>query len=85
MIIHRFLNVHNTLSSLNDVVQSEGRLFLVFEFVDKDLKRYFDATEGMLSPQLVKVNSYRYFLNRVVTFFYSHTVGNCSEVYIIVT
>ncbi len=41
---------------LNDVVQSEGRLFLVFEFVDKDLKRYFDATEGMLSPQLVKVS-----------------------------
>jgi serine/threonine protein kinase len=39
---------------LNDVVQSEGRLFLVFEFVDKDLKRYFDATEGMLSPELVK-------------------------------
>mmetsp|Transcript_19123 Transcript_19123/g.20725 ORF Transcript_19123/g.20725 Transcript_19123/m.20725 type:complete len:296 (-) Transcript_19123:323-1210(-) len=45
---------HPNIVLLNDVVQSEGRLFLVFEFVDKDLKRYFDATEGMLSPQLVK-------------------------------
>jgi hypothetical protein len=37
------------------VVQSEGRLFLVFEYVEKDLKKFFDATEGLLSPQLVKV------------------------------
>jgi hypothetical protein len=44
-------------SRLNDVIQSEGRLFLVFEFVDKDLKKYFDATEGLLSPQVIKVNS----------------------------
>jgi hypothetical protein len=40
---------------LNDVVQSEGRLYLVFEFVDKDLKKYFEACDGMLSPQLIKV------------------------------
>jgi len=50
---------HPNIVLLNDVVQSEGRLFLVFEFVDKDLKRYFDATEGMLSPQLVKSYSWQ--------------------------
>lgn len=45
---------HPNIVELNDVIQSEGRLYLVFEFVDKDLKKYFDSTEGPLSPQLVK-------------------------------
>lgn len=40
---------------LNDVVQSEGRLYLVFEFVDKDLKKYFESCDGPLPPQLIKV------------------------------
>jgi len=47
--------LHALYIRLNDVVQSEGRLYLVFEFVDKDLKKYFEACEGMLSPQLIKV------------------------------
>mmetsp|Transcript_887 Transcript_887/g.529 ORF Transcript_887/g.529 Transcript_887/m.529 type:complete len:298 (-) Transcript_887:155-1048(-) len=45
---------HPNIVMLNDVVQSEGRLFLVFEFVDKDLKKHFEATEGMLSAQEIK-------------------------------
>jgi serine/threonine protein kinase len=45
---------HPNIVMLNDVVQSEGRLFLVFEFVDKDLKKYFEAEPGMLQPQVVK-------------------------------
>jgi cyclin-dependent kinase 1 len=45
---------HPNIVLLNDVVQSEGRLFLVFEFVDKDLKKYFEATDGMLTPQIIK-------------------------------
>ena len=36
------------------MVQSEGRLYLVFEFVDRDLKKYFEACEGPLSSQLIK-------------------------------
>ena len=44
---------------MSDVVQSEGRLYLVFEFVDKDLKKYFDATDGPLSPQLIKSYTYQ--------------------------
>jgi serine/threonine protein kinase len=36
------------------VVQSEGRLYLVFEFVDKDLKKYFESVDGPLSPSKVQ-------------------------------
>lgn len=42
-------------SRLNDVIQSEGRLYLVFEFVDKDLKKYFEATDGALPWELIQV------------------------------
>jgi len=45
---------HPNIVELNDVVQSEGRLYLVFEFVDKDLKKFFEASEGPLSPQTIK-------------------------------
>jgi hypothetical protein len=31
-------------------------LYLVFEFVDKDLKKYFEACDGPLSSQLVRVS-----------------------------
>jgi hypothetical protein len=27
----------------------------VFEFVDRDLKKYFESCDGPLSPQLIKV------------------------------
>lgn len=50
---------HPNIVALNDVVQSDGRLYLVFEFVDKDLKKYFEACEGPLSPQLIKSYSYQ--------------------------
>ena len=40
-------------------MQSEGRLYLVFEFVDKDLKKYFEASEGPLSWQLIKSYTYQ--------------------------
>lgn len=40
---------------LQDCVQSEGKLYLIFEFVDRDLKKYMESTQGMLDPMLVKV------------------------------
>lgn len=45
---------HPNIVELNDVVQSEGRLYLVFEFVDRDLKKYLEVCDGPMSPQLVK-------------------------------
>jgi serine/threonine protein kinase len=40
---------------LNDVIHSDGRLYLVFEFVDMDLKKYMDSVNGPLEPELIKV------------------------------
>jgi len=62
---------HPAIVELTDVVQSEGRLYLVFEFVEKDLKKYFEACEGPLPPQLVK--SYAYQLMKGVE--YCHIRG----------
>ena len=46
---------HPNIVELSDVIQSEGRLYLVFEFVDKDLKKYMDSVPNTLDPMLVKV------------------------------
>lgn len=44
--------------SLRDIVHSEAKLYLVFEFLDMDLKKYMDTigseADG-LGPALVKV------------------------------
>lgn len=60
-------HIIGSLSRLSDVVQSDGRLYLVFEFVDKDLKKYFEATDGALSPQLIKVKILFYCTKNVLT------------------
>ena len=44
------------LRRLKDCVQSEGKLYLVFEFLDRDLKKYMDSVSSMLDPMLVKVS-----------------------------
>jgi hypothetical protein len=43
------------LHRLKDIVQTNGRLSLVFEFVDKDLRRYMESTTDNLDPRLIKV------------------------------
>ena len=45
---------HENIVELKDCVQSEGKLYLVFEFLDKDLKKYMESCSGLLSPLLVK-------------------------------
>lgn len=47
------------LGFCQDCVQSEGKLYLIFEFVDRDLKKYMEATQGMLDPMLVKVREHQ--------------------------
>ena len=49
---------HPNIVQLKDCVQEDGKLYLVFEFLDKDLSKFIKAQEGMLSPELVK--SYMY-------------------------
>lgn len=45
---------HPNVVRLEDVVYEEGKLFLVFEFMDKDLRKYMDQVEGPLDPALVQ-------------------------------
>lgn len=44
-----------TPRSLKDVEHSDHRLYLVFEWLDKDLKGYMDSVPGGMSEELVKV------------------------------
>lgn len=43
------------LCRLIEYIFCEGKLYLVFEHVDKDLKKYMVATDGPLKPALIKV------------------------------
>mmetsp|Transcript_36367 Transcript_36367/g.85048 ORF Transcript_36367/g.85048 Transcript_36367/m.85048 type:complete len:300 (-) Transcript_36367:390-1289(-) len=45
---------HENIVLLRDCVQSDGKLYLVFEFLDRDLKKYMESCNGMLKPMLVK-------------------------------
>lgn len=57
---------HVNIVELRDVVQSEGRLYLVFELVDRDLKKYMEACDGLIQPHLIK--SYAFQLLRGLEF-----------------
>lgn len=53
-------NIFLNLSvSLQDVVYypSEKKLYLIFEFLDQDLKRYLDKNKHNLTPYMIKVRS----------------------------
>ena len=45
---------HENVVELKDCVQEDGKLYLVFEFLDKDLKKYMESCSGLLDPLLVK-------------------------------
>ncbi|KAJ6164364.1 Negative regulator of the PHO system, partial [Penicillium chermesinum] len=47
---------HESIVSLYDVIHTENKLMLVFEFMDKDLKRYMDTRgdRGQLDPATIK-------------------------------
>jgi hypothetical protein len=43
------------LKRLHDVIHSEKKLNLVFEFVDTDLKKYIDSVGGDIDVPTIKV------------------------------
>ncbi|TMW60857.1 hypothetical protein Poli38472_000899 [Pythium oligandrum] len=45
---------HPNIVRLLDCLQENGKLFLVFEFVDKDLKRFMEHRPGQLDIPLIK-------------------------------
>jgi cyclin-dependent kinase 1 len=62
---------HENIVELKDCVQEDGKLFLVFEYLDKDLKKYMDNCSGHLSPALVK----SYLLQMLRGLAYCHARG----------
>lgn len=64
---------HPNVVRLLDVVHSEKKLFLVFEYLDRDLKKYMDSVPaGGISLPLVK--SYLYQLLSGIAFCHSHRI-----------
>ena len=63
---------HDNIVELKDCVQSDGKLYLVFEFLDRDLKKYMESCSGLLSPMLVK--SYLFQLCRGLAFCHARGV-----------
>jgi len=57
---------------LLEVLHQESKLYLVFEFVEQDLKKYMDSVPSLLNPILVK--SYTYQLLRGIAYCHSHRV-----------
>ncbi|KAG7367509.1 serine/threonine protein kinase [Nitzschia inconspicua] len=45
---------HENVVELKNCVQEDGKLYLVFEFLDKDLKKYMESVSGLLDPMQVK-------------------------------
>jgi negative regulator of PHO system len=65
---------HENIVSLFDVIHTENKLMLVFEYMDKDLKKYMDARgdRGALDP--VTIKSFMYQLLRGIAFCHENRV-----------
>jgi cyclin-dependent kinase len=50
---------HPNVVGLKTVIHGDNKLYLVFEYLEQDLKRYLDITGMPLAPQLVKSNLYQ--------------------------
>lgn len=59
---------HENIVGLWDVIHTDNKLMLVFEFMDKDLKKYMDnhGKNGALDPPIVK--SFMYQLLKAIAF-----------------
>ncbi|CAH1999171.1 unnamed protein product [Acanthoscelides obtectus] len=51
---------HSSIVELLDVMQTTDKLYLVFEYLDLDLKRYLDGTRSPLEAELIRVGLYEY-------------------------
>lgn len=63
---------HPNIVRLYDVVHTEKKLTLVFEYLDQDLKKYLDVCEGGLEEGIMK--SFLYQLLRGVAYCHHHRV-----------
>ncbi|KAF2815886.1 Pkinase-domain-containing protein [Mytilinidion resinicola] len=65
---------HENIVSLYDVIHTENKLMLVFEYMDKDLKKYMDSRgdRGQLDPPTIK--SFMFQLLRGIAFCHENRV-----------
>lgn len=63
---------HKNIVRLHDVLHSERKITLVFEYCDQDLKKYFDTCGGEIDQQVVK--SFMYQLLKGLSFCHSHNI-----------
>lgn len=63
---------HSNVVGLRDVVHENQKLYLVFEFLEQDLKKYMDYVNKKLERLLVK--SYMQQLTKGIAFCHSHRV-----------
>ncbi|GAB7352951.1 hypothetical protein MBLNU459_g3526t1 [Dothideomycetes sp. NU459] len=65
---------HENIVRLHDVIHTENKLMLVFEFMDKDLKKYMDSRgeRGMLDP--ITIKSFMHQLLRGIAFCHDNRV-----------
>lgn len=54
---------HPNIVNLEDVIMQESRLYLIFEFLSMDLKKYMDTLNGPFDVSLMKSFVYQVFLN----------------------
>nr|XP_009510325.1 PREDICTED: glycogen synthase kinase-3 beta isoform X5 [Phalacrocorax carbo] len=62
------------LDSLQDVLMQDSRLYLVFEFLSMDLKKYLDSYSFFFSPTLSLLQSYLYQILQGIVFCHSRRV-----------
>lgn len=63
---------HKNIVRLHDIMISEKKLTLVFEYCDQDLKNYFDSCQGEVDANIVK--SFMYQLLRGLAFCHANNV-----------
>merc|ERR1712195_276976 len=57
---------------LYDVIHTERKLTLVFEYLDQDLKKFIDSVNGKMQPMQIK--SFLYQLLRGVNYCHQHLI-----------
>ncbi|KAI8903027.1 kinase-like domain-containing protein, partial [Powellomyces hirtus] len=63
---------HSNIITLKDFVYNDIKLYLIFEFLDLDLKKYMETQTNGLSPALIK--SYMHQLIKGIMFCHCHRV-----------
>ncbi|KAI8906994.1 kinase-like domain-containing protein [Powellomyces hirtus] len=63
---------HSNIVQLKDIIHNDIKLYLIFEFLDMDLKKYMDTQTNGLSSALIK--SYMYQLIKGIMFCHCHRV-----------